>query len=105
MKAYLDYNASAPLRPEVIALMTEVLAQTGNASSVHGYGRAARGLVERAREQVAALAGTHANQVIFTASATEANNMVLQAFRGSRILVSAIEHPSVLESAPDAELI
>lgn len=101
----MDYNASAPLRPEVLALMGEVLGRTGNASSVHGHGRAARALVEKAREQVAALAGTVANQITFTASATEANNMVLQAFRGARILVSAIEHPSVLESAPDAELI
>ncbi len=105
MKLYLDYNASGPMRPEVLALMREVLALTGNASSVHGFGRAARTLVEKAREQVAALAGTHANQVIFTASATEANNMVLRAFHGSRILVSSIEHPSVLEAAPEAQLI
>ena len=105
MNIYLDYNASAPLRPEALALVREVLALTGNASSVHGFGRAARTLVEKAREQVAALAGTHANQVIFTSSATEANNMVLRAFLGSRILVSSTEHPSVLEAAPEAELI
>jgi cysteine desulfurase len=105
MKVYLDYNASAPLRPEVLALMRELLAHTGNASSVHGFGRMARTLVEKAREQAAALAGAHANQVIFTAGATEANNMVLQAFRGSRILISATDHPSVREAAPDADLI
>jgi len=101
----MDYNASAPLRPEVLALMAEVLGRTGNASSVHGFGRSARAAVEKAREQVAALAGTVASQITFTASATEANNMVLQAFRNGRILASAIEHPSVLESAPHAELI
>lgn len=102
---YLDYNATAPLAAEARALMQDILAETGNASSLHGFGRAARSRVETAREQVAALAGVQAPQVVFTSGATEANNMVLQAFRGQRILVSAIEHPSVLEAAPDAELI
>ncbi len=102
---YLDYNASAPLLPQALAVMQATLAQPGNASSIHGFGRHARQAVEQAREQVAALAGTHANQVAFTSGATESNNAVLKHFAGQRILVSAIEHPSVLESAPDAERI
>lgn len=102
---YLDYNATAPIKPDVIALVSEILAETGNASSVHSAGRAARKHLEDARTQVATMAGTHPNQVIFTSGATESNNAVMNTFRGERILVSAIEHPSVLQASPDAELI
>ncbi len=104
-KIYMDYNASAPLRPEALALMQDVLTESGNASSVHSFGRKARSRIERAREQISALIGTQPNQLVFTSGATESNNTVLSAFRGQRILVSAIEHPSVLESAPAAEKI
>ena len=92
---YLDYNATTPIKPEVIALMQDVLGSVGNASSVHGFGRNARRRVETAREQVAVLAGVHANQVIFTSGATESNNAVLKHFAGKRILVAATEHNSV----------
>ncbi len=102
---YLDYNASGLMRPAVANLMHSLMSTPGNASSIHGFGRAARKHIEKAREQVAALASTHPNYVTFTSGATEANNAVLKHFKGQRILVSAIEHPSVLESAPQAEKI
>ena len=102
---YLDYNASALMRPRVADMMRDIMSAPGNASSIHGFGRSARKHIEWAREQVAALAGTHPNYVTFTSGATEANNAVLKHFSGKRILVSAIEHPSVLESAPQAERI
>lgn len=102
---YLDYNASALTRPAVADLMRTLASVPGNASSIHSFGRQARKNVEYAREQIAVLAGTHPNYVTFTSGATEANNAVLKHFRGQRVLVSAIEHPSVLESAPHAERI
>jgi cysteine desulfurase len=99
---YLDYNAATPIKPAVVAAMTELLGRVGNPSSVHGFGRQARRAVETAREQVAALAGATPAQVIFTASGTEANNLALRGFPGRAVLVSAIEHESVLRAAPDA---
>jgi cysteine desulfurase len=104
-KTYLDYNATAPIRPEIITLMTEIMGVPGNASSVHGFGRDARKHVEKARQQVAALCGVEAEQVVFTSGATESNNSILRHFAGKRILISAIEHPAVLQSAPNAEII
>jgi cysteine desulfurase len=102
---YFDYNATAPLKKEVVELMCNLLPQTGNASAVHKYGRDARKVIEDAREQVAELAGTHPNQVTFTSGATEANNAIINAFKDEKILVSAIEHPSVLSAAQNAEKI
>jgi len=102
-KAYLDWNATAPLRPQARAAMLAAFDVVGNPSSVHAAGRAARALIERAREQVAALVGAHARDVVFTSGGTEANMLALtpaietkgdKAPR-SRLLVSAIEHPSV----------
>jgi cysteine desulfurase len=102
-RSYLDYNATAPLRDEVRAAMVEALALTGNPSSVHEEGRRARGAVEAAREQVAALVGARAEDVIFTSGGTEANALALaQGGENVARFVSAIEHPSVLASAPDA---
>jgi len=100
---YLDYNATAPMRPEAIEVMSELLGEPLNASSVHSHGRSARKIVEEARAQIAALCGAPAAQVVFNSGATEGNNTVLQHFEGQRVLVSAIEHPSVLEAAPSAE--
>ncbi|MBV0912237.1 cysteine desulfurase family protein [Anianabacter salinae] len=71
-RAYLDWNATAPLRPEARAAMTQAMDVTGNPASVHAEGRAARALVEKAREQVAALVGAKRDEVIFTSGATEA---------------------------------
>lgn len=97
--AYLDYNATAPIRPEVIAAITECLSEIGNASSIHGYGRDIRRDLEKARESVAALVHTDPINVVFTSGATEGNNNVIFGAPVSRILFSAIEHPSVTEAA------
>jgi len=94
-QAYLDWNATAPLRQEAQAAVTAALAVTGNPSSVHAAGRAARHLVEAAREQVAALVGTAPGDVVFTSGGTEANTLALSPALGDVLLVSAIEHPSV----------
>jgi cysteine desulfurase len=103
--AYLDWNATAPLRPEAAAAMAEALRRTGNPSSVHRWGRAARQGVEHARAQVAALVGAAPETVVFTSGGTEANHLALHGIPGRRILVSAIEHDSVREAAPAAALI
>ncbi|HEY8192142.1 MAG TPA: cysteine desulfurase family protein [Alphaproteobacteria bacterium] len=102
---YFDYNATALIRPEVIALMLDIMGRPGNASAVHGYGRSARSCVEKAREQVGALCSVNPNQVVFNSGATEANNTVLKSFAGERILISSIEHLSVLEPTAGAEQI
>ena len=102
-RIYLDWNATAPLRPAARAAMLAALDQLGNPSSVHAEGRAARHLVETAREQVAALVGADAGNVVFTSGGTEANSLALgPAIERpgdrqplDRLLVSAIEHPSV----------
>jgi cysteine desulfurase len=101
-RAYFDWNATVPLRQEARATMVSTLELTGNASSVHAEGRAARRLVEQARAQVAALAGAEAKNVTFTSGATEANMLALTPAIGiggrkeprDRLFVSAIEHPS-----------
>jgi cysteine desulfurase len=95
-RAYLDWNATAPLRPVARAAACAAFDLCGNPSSVHGEGRAARRLIERARGEVAALAGADPRNVIFTSGGTEANALALSPVNGQRLLVSAIEHPSVL---------
>jgi len=102
---YLDYNATAPLRPEALAAMAAALAETGNASSVHRFGRRARKRVEDAREAVAALVGAASAAVVFTSGGTEANNLALAGAGRERLLVSDIEHDSILAAAPAAERI
>ena len=103
---YLDYNGSAPLDPRVLGSMMPVLADgVGNASSVHRFGRRQAAMVGEARDQVASLVGGRPGGVVFTAGATEANNLVLRGLvegeegGRSRVLVSAVEHASVLEPA------
>jgi cysteine desulfurase len=98
---YLDYNATAPLLPEVRSAMAEALALTGNPSSIHGAGRNARKHVEHAREQIAKLVNCDPTHVTFTSGATESNNWVLFGAPVKRILVSAIEHPSLLDAAKE----
>ncbi|WP_193368331.1 cysteine desulfurase family protein [Pelagibius marinus] len=105
MTAYLDYNATAPIRPEALDAMAAALAEPGNASSVHGPGRRARRLVEEARAKVAALAGVDPAWVIFTSGGTEANNLALRGLPAQRILASAGEHDSVLQAVPEIMLI
>lgn len=103
-RAYLDYNASAPLRESARAAMVAALDVAGNPSSVHGEGRAARRIVEDARRFVAAFVGADAANVVFTSGATEAATMLLTpdwrmgrgAVRASRLYVSAADHPCIL---------
>ncbi len=100
-RAYLDHNATSPLRPEARDAMVAALGLAGNASSVHAEGRRARAAVETAREQVAALVACEPRQVVFTSGGTEANVMALSPawFGGEarpRLFLPAVEHPSVL---------
>lgn len=101
MRVYLDHNATTPLRGEVVAAMAEALrANYGNPSSIHAEGAAARGAIERARSEVAALLGVEAGEITFTAGATEANNAALLGVlaarpRGRHVVSTTIEHPSV----------
>jgi cysteine desulfurase len=99
---YLDYNATAPLRPAVIEAMAEVLAAPSNPSSVHRFGRAAKKRVEDARARLAELVSCFPNEMILLGSGTEANNLVLRSFAGLEVWVSAVEHASVLKTVPDA---
>ncbi len=101
---YLDYNASAPLLPQARAAIIEAIdAQNGayNASAVHYFGREGRKIVEHARMHISALTGTPASQIIFNSGATEGNNTILSHFSNEKILITATEHPSVLD-APNA---
>jgi cysteine desulfurase len=97
-RSYLDYNATAPLRPEVREGMIAALDTHGNPSSVHAEGREARALVESARAKVAKLAGAKPETVIFTSGGSEANALALAAQTGEawHCYISAVEHPSVL---------
>ena len=98
-RIYLDWNATAPLRPEARAAMIAALDEVGNPSSVHREGRAARHLIEKARERVAALVGAEPRNVVFTSGGTEANMMALtpalETNRFDRLMVSSVEHASV----------
>lgn len=103
---YLDHNATTAIRPEVLQLITSVMAETGNASSPHGAGRTASMHVERAREQVAKAVNTRPAQVIFTGCATESINTIVKTFKGDRILASAGEHAAILDCGQsDIEII
>ena len=107
MKAvYLDYNGSAPLDPRVAEVMVPILTEgVGNASSIHRFGRRQNAAVDEAREHVAAMVGGRPSNVVFTAGSTEANNLALRgAVEGApanrpRILISAVEHASVRQTA------
>ena len=99
---YLDYNATAPIRPEARDAVLRAFETAGNPSSVHASGRAARDIVETARAQVAALVGVVAGSVTFVSGGTEANALAIgsAAFAGfNRIIVSEGEHDAVLETA------
>jgi cysteine desulfurase len=102
--AYLDYNATAPVRPGVGEAVSRALDHPGNPSSVHGFGRRARRLIEEAREQVAGLLGGPPEGVVFTSGGTEANVLAMRGWGRKRLLLSAIEHPSVLKTTA-AEII
>ena len=102
MSIYLDHNATSVVRPIARAAMIRALEVGGNPSSVHAAGRAARSLVETAREQVAALIGAPASTLVFTSGGTEANAIALEsavAAGARRLIVSAVEHDSIQETS------
>jgi cysteine desulfurase len=106
-RSYLDHNATSPVRPAALDAVAEALVAGGNPSSVHAEGRAARSRIERARADVAALAGVGEGDVVFTSGGTEAAATILRpGLGGAEVLVTtAIEHPCVLQGsgfAPDA---
>jgi cysteine desulfurase len=106
-RVYLDHNATTPLRPAAVEAMTAALTVTGNPSSVHAEGRAARAAIDKARAQIAKAVGGEAKNVIFTSGATEALNTLLRsspavtwrsgATRSERLLVLATEHSAALK--------
>jgi cysteine desulfurase len=118
--AYLDHAATTPMLPQAVDLMSELLGQVGNASSLHATGRRARRIVEESRETVAAALGSRPSEVIFTSGGTESDNLALKGLywsrlagdpRRRRVLVSSVEHHAVLDPATwlaeheDAELV
>ncbi|MEM9556573.1 MAG: cysteine desulfurase family protein [Acidobacteriota bacterium] len=97
---YLDNNATTPVDPRVVeAMLPWFTGSHGNPSSAHAAGRAARGGVEHARAQVAALLGAEAEDILFVSSGSEANNMVIETFRDGHLVITALEHPSVRAAA------
>ena len=107
MPAYPDHAATTPIAAEELAALTRELARTGNPSSLHGAGRRARRSVEDARETIAAAAGAHPSEVIFTSGGTEADNLAVKGLYWSRrsedpgrrrILCSAVEHHAVMDT-------
>ena len=107
-RVYLDHAATTPVDPEVADAMARVLREThGNPSSVHAEGRAARALVDRARDEVASALGAEPSEIVFTGGGTEADNLalrgVLRARRadGSGLVTTAIEHHAVIDTAND----
>ncbi len=107
---YLDHNATSPLRPEAREAMARALAgPAGNPSSLHAQGRAARIILETAREQMARLIGAFPEEIVLTAGGTEANNLAIYGAAAllpsaaGRVVTSAFEHPSVLGPMQDLE--
>ena len=100
-RTYLDYNASAPLREEARVAVIDALDVVGNPSSVHGEGRDALRLIQDARAKVASYLGVGAREIVFTSGATESNNWVIRA-PWDGVVLSAVEHDSVLEPAAQA---
>lgn len=98
-RIYLDYNATCPVRPEVIGCVSDAMGVAGNASSIHADGRSARKLIEDAREQIAGLVNVRPAQIVFNSGATEGNNTILSGYDDKLALVSEIEHPSILEAS------
>ncbi|WP_430333374.1 cysteine desulfurase family protein [Rhodococcus sp. ACT016] len=104
---YLDHAATTPMYPATIEAMTEIFATVGNASSLHGSGRAARRRIEESRESIAACLGARPSEVIFTSGGTESDNLAVKGIfwarrdadpKRTRILASAVEHHAVLDA-------
>jgi len=107
-EVYLDYNAGAPVRPQVAKAVLEALEERiGNPSSIHGAGHRAKIILEKSRRSVASLLGASPDAICFTSGGTESNNMALLGAaalrRGGHLIVSAIEHASVLQTAQQLE--
>ena len=104
-RVYLDHNATTPLAPEVVDACSEALREFGNPSSLHWFGQTARAAIDDARGQVAALIGATPQEVVFTSSGTEADNLALRGVAlGARpgrrkIVYASIEHHAVLHTA------
>ena len=105
LPVYVDYNATTPIAPEVIAAIRPWLDDHfGNPSSSHALGQFAREAMMQAREDVAALLGAHREEIVFTGSATEANNLAVLGVskalpRKRHVIISAVEHPAVMQPA------
>jgi cysteine desulfurase len=104
-RIYLDHAATTPMVPEAIEAMTRELTRVGNASSLHGSGRAARRIVEESRETIAAAVGAKPMELIFTSGGTESDNLAVKGGYWSRaaegrrgVVISAVEHHAVLDS-------
>ncbi|MBI2369563.1 MAG: cysteine desulfurase NifS [Deltaproteobacteria bacterium] len=109
-RVYLDHNATTPIHPEVGAAMQHYIQEVwGNPSSIHWAGRDARTGLEEARERVAALLNADPDEVIFTSSGTEADNLALKGVayarrdRGDHIITTSVEHPAVIETGQALE--
>lgn len=98
-RAYLDWNATAPLRPEARAAMAAAMDLVGNPSSVHGEGRAAKALLERSRAELAAALGAEGAEIVFTSGATEAAALALA---GRGLASAGIEHDAVAAWCDDS---
>lgn len=104
-KVYLDHAGTTPLHPDVYTFICEVMKDTfGNPSSIHSFGRDAKKLVDKARQQVADLIGAESREIIFTGGGTEADNLAVlgtaaaKRQKGNHIITSSIEHPAVLNT-------
>lgn len=104
-RIYLDHAATTPMLPEAVAAMTRELTRVGNASALHGSGRAARRVVEDARELIAARVGARPVEVIFTSGGTESDNLAVKGAWWARrepgrrrVVTSVVEHHAVLDS-------
>ncbi|KAF0836623.1 cysteine desulfurase family protein [Nocardia caishijiensis] len=104
---YLDHAATTPMLPDAVEAMTAALGMVGNASSLHGSGRAARRTLEEARESIAAELGARPSEVIFTSGGTESDNLAIKGIfwgrraadpRRTRLVVSSVEHHAVLDA-------
>ena len=99
-KIYLDYAATTPVDKRVVKAMLPYFTEKfGNTMSIHSLGQEAKLVLENSRETVANLIKVKANEIIFTSSATESNNTVLKGVEGKHIIISAIEHPCIMETA------
>lgn len=106
-RIYFDHNATAPVEGTVINAVAEVMANPYNASSIHGTGRQARSLIENARKEVAAFAGADLDnyRLVFTSSGTESNNLALKGVNTDNIIISAIEHASIIKTVKNANMV